>query len=481
VRTGTGSGTFSGRGGTQQVFSNVGPRLGLAYQLTPSTVIRSGFGIIYSGYAGNASGSDSLSIQRFFRTTGTALITADNGRTFQATLSNPFPNNTGLIFATNDAEEVRLRYQGNNSFTYQWAHRPSHEIAYNFGLQQQVRKWVFEGSFVGNRGLNLFVGGNPWVNPIDPRYLSLGALLERPVANPFANAGNANNGTILTAATIPYKVLLRPMPHLVGDNRLLQRASGQSTYLAGFFRAERRYSNGLSVLFSYTVSKLLEDTNAKTGSQYPLPQDGKSFGDIRGLSVQDIPQKIVATYMYELPVGKGKRLNVDNKWWNGAVGGWSLGGFTTIQSGYPLQILQNDNYTGNMGLGRLRPSLGSGAIASGASVAEAVGLPGQGVTARYLNPAAFRVTDRYGIGNVPHVLPNVRQPRFNVTDLSVMKNFRFTEKMFLQVRLEAQNAFNTPIFNLGAGDVNIQSATFGYFNSVISQPRNMQFGARFVF
>jgi hypothetical protein len=53
--------------------------------------------------------------------------------------------------------------------------------------------------------------------------------------------------------------------------------------------------------------------------------------------------------------------------------------------------------------------------------------------------------------------------------------------MQVQVRLESQNAFNHPVFNLGASDLNIQSATFGYMNSVISQPRNMQFGARFMF
>jgi hypothetical protein len=79
------------------------------------------------------------------------------------------------------------------------------------------------------------------------------------------------------------------------------------------------------------------------------------------------------------------------------------------------------------------------------------------------------------------VLPNLRQPRFNVTDLAIMKNFRFKERMQVQVRLESQNAFNHPVFNLGGNDLNIQSATFGYMNSVISQPRNMQFGARFMF
>ena len=471
---------FPGRGNTRRVLGNFGPRLGLAYQIGSNTVLRSGFGILYSGYTGNASGSDSLSIQRFFRTTGTALVTPDNGRTYVATLTNPFPQDTGLLLATNDPARVKQLYQGNGLFAYQFDQRPSYEMSYNFGLQHQLGKWLLDGSFVGNRGVNLYVGGNPWVNPMDVRYLSLGATLERPVANPFFGAGNAENGNLLTQRTIPYKYLLRPQPHLVGDTRILQRATGLSQYMAGFFRVERRFSSGLSVLFSYTVSKLIENTSAKTGATYPLPQDGIDFRDIRGLSVQDIPQKLVATYLYEIPIGKGKRVDVKNAVLDAFAGGWAVSGFTTIQSGYPVSIAQNDNYTAGMGLGKLRPTLVNSNYATGADVKDTVGFAGQ-AKASYLNASAFAVTNRYGIGTVPGVLPNLRQPRFNVTDLALMKNFRFTESAFLQVRLEAQNAFNHPVFNLGGADVNIQSATFGLMNTVISQPRNIQFGGRFVF
>lgn len=479
------AGNFSGRGGTRPVVTNYGPRLGMAYQINDKTVFRAGFGIIYAGYTGNASGSDSLSVQRFFRATGSSLITLDNGQSAFASLSNPFPNDAGLIRATNDPEEVRRRYQGNNAFLYAYNMRPSYEISYNAGFQRQIGKWALEGTFVGNRGVALYYEGNPWVNPIDTGFLALGATLERPVANPFFGAGNTENGNQLTARTIPFKQLLRPQPHLVGDVRTLRLPVGQSTYLAGFFRAERRYSNGLSVLISYTVSKLIENTPGKAGSAYGLPQDGRTWSDLRGVSVQDQPQKLVATYLYDLPVGKGKRWlgtpqGAGGRVLDGITGGWSISGFTTIASGYPLQITQNDNYTGGMGLGRLRPSLAGGAIRTGASVSDAVGFPNQ-ARQPFLNRGAFSVTPRYGVGTAPPILPNLRQPTFNVTDLAVMKNFRFTERVFLQVRLEAQNAFNTPIFNLGGNDLNIQSATFGFMNSVISTPRNMQFGGRFVF
>lgn len=473
-----------GRGNTQQRLRNFGPRLGLAWQPRNNTVIRSGLGIIYSGYTGNASGASSLSLHPFFRTSGNSLVTPDNGRTVSSTLSNPFPNNTGLLFGTNDPAEVISRSIGSNYFGYQYNQRPSYEISYNFGIQQQVGRWRFEGSFIGNRGVHLYVGGNPWLNTMPTDYLSLGALLERPVANPFFNAGLPDNGNLLARPTIPYKYLLSSHPHLAGNARILQQSRGNSQYLAGFFSAERRFHNGLSLLFSYTVSKLIEDTSAKTGTRFGLPQDGRTFRDMRGVSVQDIPQKLVVTYLYDLPIGRGKVLlrnpqSGAEKALNHAFGGWKVSGFTTLGSGYPLQVTQSDNFTGGFGYGPLRPTL-AGDYHNNTGIRNAVGFPTQ-AQGRYLNREAFAVTPRYEFGTLPHILPNLRQPRFNQTDFALMKDFRFGEVKYLQIRMEAQNFFNHPVFMLGNNELNIQNANFGYFNATMNQPRNMQFGARFVF
>lgn len=479
------SSTRSERGNMNPYYKNLGPRLGLAYQIDPKTVLRSGFGILYSGYTGNASGTGSLSMQTYFNSTGGALITRDNGATIFGTLSNPFPGDLGLFPATTDPAEVIRRYQGNSSFGYELDHRPSYEIAYNFGLQRTVfGSWLAEASFVGNRGVHLYVGGNPLISTLDPQYLGLGALLDRAVPNPFFGTLSPINNSVLNQPTVAYKYLLMPFPHLAGGARSLQRSTGNSIYTAGFFRLERRYANGLSLLFSYTVSKLIEDTAAKTGTQYGLPQDGKSFRDLRGLSVQDIPQKFVATYLYDLPIGRGKRwlgtpAGSGAKVLDAAVGGWKVSGFTVIQSGYPLQIRQNDNFTGGLGYGNLRPTLAGNYINSN-GVEAATGAPVAGKP-RYLNLEAFRPTGRFEFGTVPQVLPNLRQPRFNQTDFAVMKEFHFREGMFLQVRLESTNFFNHPVFQLDANSQNIQRSEFGYLQSLQNAPRTMQFGARFVF
>ncbi|MBC8166694.1 MAG: TonB-dependent receptor, partial [Bryobacteraceae bacterium] len=474
-----------GRGNTQKVLGNFGPRVGFAWQLRPRTVVRGGMGILYSGYTGNASGSGSLGIHPFFRTSGNALISSDNGRTISATLSNPFPNNVGLLFGTNDPAEVQNRSIGGSYPLYQFNHRPSYEIAYNFGLQQQVGKWALESTFIGNRGVHLYVGGNPFVSTLPPQYLALGSALETPVPNPFANAGNPENGYQITRPTIPYKTLLSDYPHLsAGSVRVLQRPTGNSIYLAGFFRAERRFGNGFSFGAAYTVSKLIEDTAAKTGTVYGLPQDGRNFRDLRGISVQDIPQKLAVSYLYELPIGRGRRLlgspaTLGSKVLEAIAGGWQLAGFSVIQSGYPLQITQSDDFTGGMGYGKLRPTL-TGNYKTDVSVSDAVGFPNE-VKGRYVNRDAFSVTPRYQFGTAPPVLPNMRQPRWNQTDLAILKKFRFSESRYFEVRGEARNAFNHSIFQLGNNEMNIQNANFGTFQSTANEPRNVQIGARFVF
>ena len=478
------SAKFPGRGSTQSHPYNFAPRLGLAYQIAPKTVFRAGFGIMYADYSGNATGSDSYGGSAFFKTNGTADITNNGGQSNLATLTNPFPNNLGIHYATTDPATVLADYVGNINRSFEYGMKVAYEIAYNGGIQHQIGGWKLEGTFVANKGVHLYVGGNPSYDTLPDQYLSLGSQLNVNVPNPFYGA-LPYNGTQVTAATIPYKYLLLPYPYLTGGGVILQRSSGNSHYFAGYFKAEHRFGNGISVLMSYSVSKLIDDTDGKSANTYSLPQDGANFKDIEGLSAQDIPQKLALTYLYELPVGRGKHFlrnpqGVGGHLLDAAIGGWQVSGFTIIQSGYPLQITQNDNFTGGLGYGKLRPSVTGQPYISG-GVNCAVGLPTQGATCRYLNPAAFSVTPIYKFGTSPAVLPNYRQPRYDQTNLALIKHFNFTEIRFLEVRIEAQNAFNHPVFMLDSTGVNIQNSNFGTFQATQNSPRNVQFGARFVF
>jgi hypothetical protein len=462
-----------GRGVMRENWKNYGPRFGFAYQLLPSTVLRSGIGLIYASFMGNASGTGSLSVYDYFRTKGVALITPDAGQTIAATLSNPFPNDLGLLQGTTDPNRVILRYMGDINRGYQFNHKPSREISYNLGLQHTIRnKWLLEASFVGNRGLNLYAAVTP-VGSLDPGYLSLGATLERQVSNPFAGAGLQDNGNLLTRPTIAYKYLLMPQPHLVGGTGILRYPVGQSQYMAGYFKVERRFHSGLSLLVSYTLSKLIETTT--------LGQNGQDFSESRALSNQDAPQKLVVTYLYELPVGRGRKWmgnpqTAGEKVMEGLVGGWKLSGFTMLMSGYPIAVSQSDGWTGGMGYGPHKATV-AGVYHNNTGVEGAVGLPGQ-AAGRYMNLEAFKVTGRYDFGNVA-TLPDLRMPRYNQTDLAIGKEFHFGEKNFVEIRCETRNFFNHPVF--GGLTSNIQNANFGLFNSTVNYSRNVQMGARFVF
>jgi hypothetical protein len=400
-------------------------------------------------------------------------VTPDAGQTISATLSNPFPNNLGLLQGTTDPKQVIQRYMGDINRGYQFNHTPSYEISYNIGLQHTIRnRWLLDASFVANRGLHLYAAVTPVIS-LDPRYLSQGANLERQVANPFAGAGLPDNGNLLTRPTIAYKYLLMSAPHLVGGTGILRYPVGMSQYMAGYFKIERRFQSGLSLLLSYTLSKLVESTT--------LGQDGQTFAESRALSNQDAPQKLVVTYLYELPVGKGRKLlgspsTAGDKILESVVGGWKISGFTMLMSGYPIAVSQSDGWTAAIGYGPHKP-LAVGDYRNSTGVMGAVGLPGQ-TKGRYMNLEAFKVTGRYDFGNVA-TLPNLRQPRYNQSDLAIGKEFHFRERMYLEIRCETRNFFNHPIF--GGVTSNIQNANFGLFNSTVNYSRNVQMGARFVF
>ena len=106
---------------------------------------------------------------------------------------------------------------------------------------------------------------------------------------------------------------------------------------------------------------------------------------------------------------------------------------------------------------------------------------GNPASARYLNASAFAVTPIYSFGTSPSVLPNLRQPRYNQTDLAIIKKFHFTESKYLETRVEGSNIFNHPVFMLDSSALNIQNSTFGFLQAVQNSPRNIQMGARFVF
>lgn len=217
----------------------------------------------------------------------------------------------------------------------------------------------------------------------------------------------------------------------------------------------RRFSHGLMFEASYTWSKALGDTEN-------TPLDSRNKNLDFGLLDLDRTHMLSFNYVWELPFYKSSKGLA-----NSILGGWQLSGFTSFQSGLPLNVTQSGdvaNFGG--GTGPQRPDI--------------VGDPSQGrgqSLVRYFNVAAFRRVTRTGqIGTSPYNA--ARGPGVNNFDISLLKNIRPREGMKLQFGLEAFNAFNHSQFEAVGGD--ITSPTFGVVTSA-RDPRVVQARAKVSF
>ena len=163
--------------------------------------------------------------------------------------------------------------------------------------------WL-EAAYVGSRGIKIPVTFQ--LDQMPDQYLALGPRLLDQVPNPFF--GLVSTGT-LSQPTVTRGQLLRPFPQFTAVS-FNQNDAGASTYHAFQARVEKRFARGLTLLASYTNSKLISDTDslkAFVGNDFsPGNQDNNNLRLERAVAPQDVPQRLVVSYLYELPFGKGK-------------------------------------------------------------------------------------------------------------------------------------------------------------------------------
>jgi len=211
-----------------------------------------------------------------------------------------------------------------------------------------------------------------------------------------------------------------------------------------------RLSKGAQVLASFTLSKYLDQSDGPDAWVAPYStyyDDVYNLAAEKSLAEDDIPKSLVVSYIYELPVGRGKAWGSNmNKALDGVVGGWQLSGTTTFKDGFPIAIQDGDNNTGSYG-GNQRPNLVGDPHLSNRSVNE------------WFNTAAFAQPTSYTFGNVPRTMPNLRVPGRNNWDFAAEKWWNWREKIRVQFRAEFYNFFNHPSFY--APGQWFGSATFG--------------------
>jgi hypothetical protein len=188
----------------------------------------------------------------------------------------------------------------------------------------------------------------------------------------------------------------------------------------------------------------------------------------RGLSSFDVRHRFVTSALWDIPVGKGRRLSIENGFLNALIGGWQIGSIVTLQTGFPLTVFAGGDYARNQATGFIRPN------ATGISP----DLPrGQEDPRRFFNEAAFVLQPEGSLGNVSR--NTLTGPGLISWDFSSLKDFRIREGHTLQFRFEAFNLPNHP--NWGNPNTDIRSGAFNTITSTRTNMRNLQFALKYLF
>lgn len=437
------------------------PRLGIAYKITDNMVLRSAYGVFFAPHPYGTSDNVGVGFSQ-----STPYVGTIDSATPVGNISDPFPNGFVLPFGMGATPSSAANIGLGMSYFEPKSPTP-YVQQWNLAVQRQFGKTTLvEARYAASKGTHLpDVGYN--LTQLRPE--QLGPQITQAVPNPFY--GIVNVGT-LAQKTIRAGQLMTPFPQYTSVGVQYPTAAS-SIYNSLQLKAEKRFANSLTFMLGYTFSKLIDDSSGTMSWLEPATphQNGYDRRADRSISDQDVSQRLLYSFSYGLPFGRGRMIGGN---WNRAVntllGGWEITGILTLQTGIPLAISTTDtSQSGNGGV--LRPNNnGQSAKLAGSTESR---LNGYFRTDVFSQPAPFT------FGNSPRTLPDVRGPGTHNLDFSLHKEIALSERVHLQMRGEAFNLTNTPEFD--NPDTNLQSPTFGKILSQRNQPRQIQVSMRLAF
>jgi hypothetical protein len=411
------------RGFIDPDWNNFSPRLGAAYALTSKDVFRGGYSMFYDMYAGWQQIAQGPRVS--WPNSTFQAISGLNPNIPSVNIDRPF---VGLASTVNTPNPFPAAgYHINRFFKTPFVHQ------FNVALEHQFNdKLSASATYVG----------------------AIGRKLEC--------CGLTNYATVLGpgAARAPEKV---PYPEMLvfrtNDN------NGTSDYHSLQLKAEQRFQRGLSLLFSYTWSKSLDlACSGYIGAEGCNMQQPYNVQADRGPSTFDLTHIANVSFVYELPIGKGKKVNISNYALNLLAGGWQASGILSWRSGQALTpILSIDN--ANNGGSTQRPDV--------------IGDTGQAQQDRlhWFNIAAFAYPAKYTYGNSGRSI--LRGPAAATQSLSLFKNLQLKgDSLKVQYRADLLNAFNHPLLNNPG--TTFDTAAFGQINSAGGN-RTIQMAIKVIF
>jgi hypothetical protein len=433
------------------------PRIGLAWRpFGNRTVVRTGYGIFFDS-AETREIDDSGDIYPF-------VVRAADNPTTNASL----PKLTNNMFPPVSLHQVSPASDGSQFFAVIISEKPKNPYVQQWSLsieREVARNTTLEVNYVGNKG----------VHRLDRVNIGQG----RPPVNP--TICDPSTGGSPTAADCP-KSVRRPYANITSANGFLDSEwEGYSNYHAANVKFERRTSS-MAIVSVYTWAKSMDDKSAAAGvgatNAFAGHMVERDPARDYGLSDFDVNHRFVTSFVYQLPVGRGRRfLNNANRAVELAVGGWQVTGITTFQKGFPFSVLANDRF-GLLTTFTQRTNLAAGCKANSGFT--------KSVT-EWFNTACFTQPLAGQFGNSGRNI--LRQPGINNWDFGLGKTFNFSERIGFQFRAEAFNVFNHTQYGYDPfTSTNISSSVDNnpndpqYGKVIAARPgRILQLGAKFIF
>ena len=467
---------------------DIQPRFGFAYQIEPKTVIRGGYGIYYGQSRSGANGLLSYGSQGFNQYTSVVSTYQNDGATPYLHLSDPFPS--GLIQPAGSSLGLQndVGYGAIGPLRTSAAARTPYEQSWTLGLERQLPWNVVLGAhYLGKKGTHLYFSGDNNYNTLGPQIESYSqaqiTALENYVNNPFAAVIKDPN-SVLSSATIQQWQLDMPFPQFPGGVTTDVPPIANSIYHALQLTASKHYSNGLELLASYTWSKSIDDSSMYDTNVQWIGNYGSYIGGNiqdpnkpwleRSLSTFDVPSMLKFSYTYELPIGRGKAFLGDMpRALDVIFGGWKTAGIWAIHDGRPLSFFVLNGGTPLPTYGYQRPNIVAAPRRNYGS---------DWVDQFFANPSFLQVPAPFTLGDAPRATGAIRTPLLFTSDLSMTKQFLLSnahEGVRLELRLEAENAFNHPVF--GTPNTNAGDPDFGAITYLAVNPRQCQLALKVSF
>lgn len=437
-------------------WGNLASRIGFTYLVTPGTVVRSGFGIVFIDQSGITTPFTTpqfpfvQSVSQKTQDSVNGAFTLSHGPTVAPISITP---NAGL-----GQSVYTVNRQAGSGYVQQW----------NLAVQRSITSSLsIDLAYVGSHIVHVGIPDSN-LNQLTAEQLAEGPSLLATTANPYY--GQLPASSSIGGKTITHAQLLKPYPRFL-NIATYRNNSGTTNYNALEAKLEQRLSRGVYLLAAYTHSKLIDDASSVFSSTVLSSPNSSSLiaADAyrprleRDSSSGDMPNVLSFSGIYQLPVGHGHRFGSTGPV-GALLGGWALNGIFQMQSGMPVTVTQATNYNAFAGFTLQRPNLvGSPSLP-----------PSQRTPTRYFNTAAFATAPQFALGNASR--NPVRGPAYRDLDIAIVKDTRFAETLNLEFRAEIFDVTNTPAFAQPNGSY--LSPGFGTITTTTTDPRVIQLALR---